>query len=208
LDAGYIRSTDRTETGSRWFSATVARLVGTQGAGVCHAFIGKQIGFPAARLDRFLHREGIEDTSALAVISDGGEDVLGAGYYHYRASQQLLDWFHIAMRFQHVWQALSPIDRATPGGLYTFRTLVERAKWKLWHFQPVHCLSKLSYLSQQLELLPESESKTRTTKLLLELVHYLYRNERFPPGRLREAFSRRIADLIGHGRVDSELCDQ
>ena len=179
LDAGYIRSTDRTETGSRWFSATVARLVGTQGAGVCHAFIGKQIGFAAARLDRFLHREGIEDTSALAVISDGGEDVLGAGYYHYRASQQLLDWFHIAMRFQHVWQALGPIDRATPGGLYTFRTLVERAKWKLWHFQPVHCLSKLSYLSQQLELLPEGDSKTRTTKLLLELVHYLYRNERF-----------------------------
>lgn len=179
LDAGYIRSNDRTETGSRWFSATVARLVGTEGAGVCHAFVGKEIGFPAARLDRFLNQEGIEDTSALAVISDGGEDVLGAGYYHYRASQQLLDWFHIAMRFQHLWQTLGPIDQATPGRLYTFRTLVENAKWRLWYFQPVNCLSKLSYLSGQLELLPDSDTKTRTMKLLLDLVHYLYRNERF-----------------------------
>ena len=39
LDAGYIRSNDRSEKGSRWFSATVARLVGTGGAGVCHGYV-------------------------------------------------------------------------------------------------------------------------------------------------------------------------
>ena len=47
LDAGYIRSTDRSEAGSRWFSATVARLVGKEGAGVCHAFVGKEVHSPA-----------------------------------------------------------------------------------------------------------------------------------------------------------------
>ena len=112
-------------------------------------------------------------------LQQGDEDVLGTGYFHYRASQQLLDWFHIAMRFQHLWQALGPIDRATPGGLYTLRTVVESAKWRLWHYQPVSCFSKLSYLSRQLESLSDGEAKTRTKKLLLDLTHYLYRNERF-----------------------------
>ena len=179
LDAGYIRSTDRSEAGSRWFSATVARLVGTEGAGVCHAFVGKEVKFPAGRLDRFLCAEGIDDTSALAVISDGGEDMLGAGYYHYRASQQLLDWFHIAMRFQHVWQALGSIDQATPDRPGSMRLLLEHAKWRLWHFQPVRCLAKLGYLRHDLEALADSEAKTRAIQLLRELVKYLYRNERF-----------------------------
>lgn len=98
LDAGYIRSNNRSDKGSRWFSATVARLIGTAGAGVCHGFVRREISFPAGRLDRFLGQEGVGDGSALAVISDGGEDVLGAGYFHYRASQQLLDWFHIVRR--------------------------------------------------------------------------------------------------------------
>jgi hypothetical protein len=84
-----------------------------------------------------------------------------------------------AMRFRHLWAALGPVDRATPGGLYTLRTVLERAKWRLWHYQPVSCFSKLSYLSRQLEALPDGESKARTTKLLLDLRHYLYRNERF-----------------------------
>lgn len=179
LDAGYIRSTDRSEAGSRWFSATVARLVGTEGAGVCHAFVGKEVRSPAGRLDRFLSREGIDDASALAVISDGGEDMLGAGYYHYRASQQLLDWFHIAMRFQHVWQALGSIDTEAPERPSSMRSLLEHAKWRLWHFQSVRCLAKLGYLRHDLEELPDSEAKARAIRLLQELVKYLYRNEQF-----------------------------
>jgi len=61
LDAGYIRSNDRSEKDSRWFIATVARLVWTEGAGVCHSFVRQEIGSPAARLDRFLGQEGIGD---------------------------------------------------------------------------------------------------------------------------------------------------
>ena len=180
LDAGYIHSTNPSEAGSRWFSATVARLVGAEGVGVCHAFVGKEASFPAGRLDRFLSREGIDDASALAVISDGGEDMLGAGYYQYRDSQQLLDWFHIAMRFQHVWQALGSIEQATPEQPGSMRSLVEHAKWRLWHFQPVHCLAKLGDLRHDLEALPDSEAKARAIQILRELVKYLYRNERFP----------------------------
>lgn len=179
VDAGYIRSTDRSEAGSRWFSATVARLVGTEGAGVCHAFVSKEVSFPAGRLDHFLGREGVDDASALAVISDGGEDMLGAGHYPYRASQQLLDWFHIAMRFQHLWQALGSIDREAPQHLSSMRSLLEHAKWRLWHFQPVRCLAKLGYLRHDLETLADSEAKARAIQRLSALVKSLYRNERF-----------------------------
>ena len=164
LDAGYIRSNDRSEKGSRWFSATVARLVGTEGAGVCHGYVRKEIGFPSGRLDRFLANEGIGEATALAVISDGGEDVLGAGYFHFRASQQLLDWFHIAMRFQHLWQALGSIEQAPSNGYFTFRELLESAKWRLWHHKPVYCFSKLRYLLDQLELLPQTDAKAKAKK--------------------------------------------
>jgi hypothetical protein len=177
LDAGYIRSNDRSEKGSRWFSATVARLVGTEGAGVCHGYARKEIGFPSGRLDRFLANEGIGEAAALAVISDGGEDVLGAGNFHFRASQQLLDWVHIAMRFQHLWQELGSIEQAPSNGYFSFRELLESAKWRLWHHKPVYCFSELRYLFDQLESLPQTDVKAKAKKLLQELTHYLYRNE-------------------------------
>ena len=106
------------------------------------------------------------------------------------------------MRFQPLWQALGPIDRATPAGLYTLRTVVESAKWRLWHYQAVSCLSKLSYLSRQLESIPDGEANTRITQLLLDLQHYLYRNERF----LGDYANRRRAGLpISSGTAESTV---
>jgi hypothetical protein len=105
------------------------------------------------------------------------------------------------MRFQHLWQALGPICRATPGGLYTLRTVLESAKWRLWHYQPVSCFSKLSYLSQQLDALSDGDAKTLTTKLLLDLKHYLYRNERF----LGDYANRHRAGLP-NGRLIPRFC--
>ena len=64
--------------------------VAAEGSGVCHSYVANQTTFAAGRLDRFLAREGIGESAALAVITNDGEDVLGAGYFHYRSSQQLL----------------------------------------------------------------------------------------------------------------------
>jgi len=45
----------------------------------------------------------------------------------------ILDWFHIAMRFQNVRSA---VDEA-------YTDTLERVKWTLWHGKPKETLSKL-----------------------------------------------------------------
>jgi hypothetical protein len=49
---------------------------------------------------------------------------------------RILDWFHIAQKFQNVKNALGE----------AFATSLERAKWKLWHGNAHDALTKLALL--------------------------------------------------------------
>ena len=57
----------------------------------------------------------------------------------------VLDWFHIAMRFEHVLRAATGVGRATADAHLgeLARHDIERAKWCLWHGRWKRCLVKL-----------------------------------------------------------------
>lgn len=79
----------------------------------------------------------------VAIISDGGEDVAYPTYLPWRPVQRILDWFHIAMRFEHILRRLRGMDKSDSQTAAKLRKLVESAKWRLWHGRGPACLEQL-----------------------------------------------------------------
>lgn len=74
----------------------------------------------------------------------------------------ILDWFHIAMKFQNVGGAVGD----------TFKKSLEKVKWTLWHGKPKEALSKL-------ELLITNMTDSKKLKKLKKLYEYLENNQTY-----------------------------
>jgi hypothetical protein len=80
------------------------------------------------------------------VLSDGDAGLRNLQRCVLPEATVVLDWFHIAMRFEHALKAASGLGAATAHaylGHLTKRN-IERAKWRLWHGRWKGCLIKLS----------------------------------------------------------------
>ena len=69
---------------------------------------------PLTRFHHFLHRAGVDVDEPLAIIGDGGEDVAYPTYMPWRPVTRILDWFHIAMRFEHLPQRARGLRKEEP----------------------------------------------------------------------------------------------
>jgi hypothetical protein len=72
----------------------------------------------------------------------------------------ILDWFHIAQKFQQVKKALGEACAAS----------LESAKWKLWHGHAADALTKLAVLRDHVS---EEAQRSRLTGLY----EYIHRNQ-------------------------------
>jgi Transposase len=93
------------------------------------------------------------------------------------AATLVLDWWHIAMRFEHALQAArgladKPLSNETVRGL-------ERAKWRLWHGRWIGCRRKLEALSRwtKRKHLRDVAGIGRVQRHVSELLGYLGRNQ-------------------------------
>jgi hypothetical protein len=75
---------------------------------------------------------------------------------------RILDWFHIAQKFQNVKNALGE----------AFATSLERAKWKLWHGNAHDALTKLALLRDN--VIDEAQRSKLTG-----LYDYIQRNQAY-----------------------------
>lgn len=81
----------------------------------------------------------------MTVLADGGEDVLHACKLP-RPTERVLDWFHIAMRFEHLLTALRGLRHVQSAAKANLARRAEGAKWLLWHGRSVRCLGRLETL--------------------------------------------------------------
>jgi hypothetical protein len=79
----------------------------------------------------------------VTALADGAQNcwsVVAAIQTECATLECILDWFHIAQKFQQVKNALGE----------AFTTSLESAKWKLWHGHPQDALTKLALLRDNL----------------------------------------------------------
>jgi hypothetical protein len=78
----------------------VGRATFVKGAPRVDAYVHKEVTSAAARLDHFLSRSGVGPDQRVTVISDDAGEFSNAVGASQLAQGRILDWFHIAMKFQ------------------------------------------------------------------------------------------------------------
>jgi len=110
-------------------------------------------------------KQGMVENTKLTALADGALNCWAAILSLAPHCQQLiciLDWFHIAMKFQNARSAVAE----------AFKDALERVKWSLWHGKAESALSQLKMLMMNVK-----DSKKRSK--LEDLYEYLNRNQAY-----------------------------
>jgi hypothetical protein len=199
VDGGYIRSAGVTSRQEGWFEVMVGKSQREDQAGHCFAYVQRLEDDPPGRMMQFLEHEGIEPDQPVTFLSDGGDTVRKAQFGHGMFGEWVLDWFHIAMRFQHLVQLAKGLGASEEG--LTVEAIVDDilgAKWHLWHGCPYRALQRLESLTWDVTAFDDSEAKTKLTAKLEEALNHFDNNQ---------AFIVNYGDRYRHGEPISSTAD-
>ena len=146
LDGAYVR--DRHPRPARTFEVVVGQVRGAGEAPTRFAFVRQGSTAGAATIAQTLRAHGVHADTRVTALSDGDAGLRAMQRAAAPEAEPILDWFHIAMRWQHVHQVATGAMRQ--GQTSDTRTWlldrIERAKWALWNGQLRKTFSHLSEL--------------------------------------------------------------
>src|SRR3954454_20946032 len=146
LDSGYVRS--RHGGKGRHFEVIAGKVI--DAGGMQHRFAFVRNG-PVAASDAFkqaLAVAGVDADTPATVLCDGDAGLWRLQRATLPDAMVVLDWWHLAVRFEHARQAARGLGAGTADTHLTdeaVRTL-DRAKWCLWHGRWTGCRRKLAAL--------------------------------------------------------------
>ncbi|MDO9712612.1 ISKra4 family transposase [Paracraurococcus lichenis] len=133
LDSTFIRSC---EEGERHLEVRIGNVETTTGGRQVFGAVAKTDTDPAALIRRGLDAVGRTKGTVLTAFTDGCPGLrrilLDAGV----AERPILDWFHVAMRLQHLTQIAGALASDDPERAVAKAVIVEeveRLRWRLWH---------------------------------------------------------------------------
>ncbi|MBV8886249.1 MAG: ISKra4 family transposase [Chroococcidiopsidaceae cyanobacterium CP_BM_RX_35] len=135
-------------------------------------------------------KQGMKPDTVVTALADGACNcwsVILSLTPHCQQLLCILDWFHIAQKFQNVRGAVEDAYTET----------LERVKWTLWHGKPDEALSKL-----QLLMTNTTDSKKR--RKLADLYDYLNRNQAYLVNyREREQQGHTYTSQVAESHIES-----
>ena len=172
LDGGYVRSRHwRPERNFEVIAGKVIDADGTQ-----HRFAFARNGASADQFAGALARAGVCRDTPATVLSDGDAGLRNLQAQVLPDATVVLDWFHIAMRFEHVLKTATSVGARI---VEIRRNDVERAKWRLWHGRWKGCLIRLAAVHRRTEAerLRDVEGVAALRQHLQDLIAYLEANQ-------------------------------
>jgi len=100
VDSAWLRNCDSGRKPGRHVNIVAGRATFTNGPPKLYAYVHREITSAAARLDQFLSRNGVASDERVTVISDDAGEFAKTVEGSQLARGRILDWFHIAMKFQ------------------------------------------------------------------------------------------------------------
>ena len=146
LDGGYVRN--RQPRPERTFEIVAGRVLSDQDETTRFAFVREGSASGGETIARLLRQRGTTAETRVTVLSDGDAGLRAIQRAAAPEAEPVLDWFHIAMRWQHVHQLASgAIHQGQPAEARTWLLdRIDRAKWALWNGQLAKTLGHLSEL--------------------------------------------------------------
>ncbi|WP_175492707.1 ISKra4 family transposase [Methylocapsa palsarum] len=176
LDGGCLRSRHRRpERNFEVIAGKVLNLDGSQ-----HRFAFARNSKSASEFADAMVSAGVRLGTPATVLSDGDAGLWKLQRQLVPEATLLLDWRHIAMRFEHALQAARGIGQGTTSAYlrtYAVRDL-ESAKWKLWHGRSSACLGRLAQSANWLDCghVRDVRSAVATRRYVNDLIEYLHAN--------------------------------
>ena len=148
LDGGYVRSRHRQE--ERHFEVIAGKVIDVDGIQHRFAFARNGQAASAEAFAQALAAAGVHADTPATVLCDGHAGLWRLQRETLPAATLVLDWWHIAMRFEHALQAARGIGAGTGDTRLADETVLglERVKWRLWHGRWTGCRRKLEALSR------------------------------------------------------------
>jgi hypothetical protein len=175
LDGGYVRSRHRQE--ERHFEVIAGKVIDVDGVQHRFAFARNGQAVSVEAFAQALGAAGVHADTPATVLCDGDTGLWRLQRETLPAATLVLDWWHIAMRFEHALQAARGLSD-THLSNEAVRGL-ERAKWRLWHGRWTGCRRKLEALSRwtKRKHLHDVAGIGRVQRHVSDLLGYLGRNQ-------------------------------
>jgi hypothetical protein len=195
-----VRSRHRQE--ERHFEVIAGKVIDVDGIQHRFAFARNGQAASAEAFAQALGAAGVHADTPATVLCDGDSGLWRLQRETLPAATLVLDWWHIAMRFEHALQAARGLadthlsNEAVRG--------LERAKWRLWHGRWTGCRRKLEALSRwtKRKHLRDVAGIDRFQRHVSELLGYLGRNQ---DTLVHYAARRRRGEPISRAFVESAV---
>jgi hypothetical protein len=177
LDGGYVRSRHRRN--ECHFGVIAGKVIGDQGGQSRFAFARNSPAIAADAFKQALAVAGVTSETPATVLSDGDAGLWRLQRDALPNATVVLDWWHVAVRFEHALQAVRGLGAADQHLSCEAVRGLERAKWRLWHGRWPGCRRKLAALCRwaQRSYVQDVAGIERLERHVKELRGYLERND-------------------------------
>jgi hypothetical protein len=179
LDGGYVRSRHPRE--ERHFEVIAGKVIAADGTQRRFAFARNGQIASAEAFAQALVAAGVHADPPATVLCDGDAGLWWLQRETLPAATVALDWWHIAIRFEHALQTARGLGAGSADADLADEAVrnLERAKWRLWHGRWTGCRRKLAGLCRWTKgrHLGETAGIDRLQRHISELLGYLERNQ-------------------------------
>ena len=146
LDGGYVRSRHRQE--ERHFEVVAGKVIDADGTQSRFAFARNGPMIASEAFKQALAVAGVQADTPATVLCDGDAGLWRMQREALPEATIVLDWWHVAVRFEHALQAARGLGAGTADTDLADEAVrgLERAKWRLWHGRWPGCRRKLTAL--------------------------------------------------------------
>jgi hypothetical protein len=180
IDGGHVRAAR--EYQGRSFEVLLAQVGNDQGKQVVFSSVPAEAHAQTRQLRGMLHGLGATPNTPVTILSDGADGPRSLGEAASPGpTHHVLDWFHLAMRVQHVAQAAKSWPNATASDRQASARLaetIERIRWRLWHGQVRRALDLIGETLITLDAMaddpaPIEAAARKVARLLCDLETYV-----------------------------------
>jgi hypothetical protein len=150
VDSAWLRSCDQLRSPGGHVNIVTGRATFTDGPPKLYAYVHKEVKSAAARLDQFLSQNGVASDERVTVISDDAGEFAKTVEGSQLARGRILDWFHIAMKFQAAQRSVFGSKMIDSMERESVETEIIHAKWLVWHGKGNKALERIRALDSRL----------------------------------------------------------
>jgi len=160
VDSAWVRHSQPTPGYGQHVHITAGRATLSDGSNRVYAYVGRRIASRADRLDQFLGRCGVRWDERVTAVCDGANEFATAIRGSRLARGQVLDWFHLAIKFRAAEQSVVGCRHQDGPDWEWISAQIASAKWLVWHGKGRRAITRLKSVLGELERWPGQEFST------------------------------------------------